>query len=295
MKWGIIGYGSIGRRHAENIVSLGDSLVVLTGNELCVYDRANTIEDLLKNHKPEIILISNETYLHEKVYREIRSFTKTLPILIEKPLFDKKYLYKDDQYTFVAYCLRFHPLVVKIKKFLIDQKTISANLYVGQHLPTWRAGRDYTNTYSAKKELGGGVLRDLSHEIDLAAYLFGELSLGYCISKKVSDLEITSDDLFQGIFASKNGTNVVLEMNYLDRIAQRYLIIHTTSNTLKVDFIKSEVSINEKTEIFEVDKNEMYLKMLLMMKQQKYDDFTSFKEGLSVLEIISQVEEMQKL
>ena len=45
---------------------------------------------------------------------------------------------------------------------------------MGQYLPDWRTNADYSKSYSASFEMGGGVLFDLIHEIDLAVNLMGQ-------------------------------------------------------------------------------------------------------------------------
>ena len=289
MKWGIIGYGSIGKRHTDNIRALKDEVVVLTKNSDCPFPIVNSIEELLSS-QPEIVFICNETALHEVSYREIRNLKKDLPLLIEKPVFDKKYNFPADPFSFVAYCLRFHPLVIELKERIKNAEILSANFYVGQYLPTWREGRDYRTTYSAKKELGGGVLRDLSHELDLAYYLLGDLSLEFCKTKKISDLEISSDDYFSGFFSAKKCENVNIEMNYLDHIIQRHIVINTNTATFKVDFIRGEIITNKDTRNLIFDRNEMYLTMLKNMKEKNYKDFSSFEDGMKILDIIAEAE-----
>lgn len=290
MKWGLIGYGSIGKRHAENLISLNEDVIVVTKNSDCLLSKAASVSELINVYKPEIVLISNETSLHEKVYKEIRTFSLDIPLLIEKPIFDMRYNFQNDLNTYVAYCLRFHPLVMSFKEILKNSKVIAANFYVGQYLPTWRAGRDYKATYSAKKELGGGALRDLSHELDLATNLLGSLKLDFCKNGKVSNLDITSDDYFSGHFSAESGANVLIEMNYLDRITQRYFTVHTNEMTIKVDFISAEITTNQSVNKLVFDKNQMYLNMLKSMKNKNYQEFASFEDGLKILDIISQAE-----
>lgn len=295
MRWGLIGFGSIGKRHSQNIQSFGDDVFAVTRNDDCTLQKSNTIEDLIARFNPDLVLISNETSLHRKAYQDIRMISADLPILIEKPIFDKKIDILNDDKAYVAYCLRFHPLVIKLKERVEGKSIISARFYVGQYLPTWRAGRDYRETYSAKIELGGGVLRDLSHEIDLAYHLLGDLDLVFSKSDKISNLEITSDDYFFGFFQSSKCRNITIEMNYLDRINQRFLIIMTNEETIKVDFIAGEIIKNETVEKIVFDKNDMYLNMIKLMREKKYLDLSSFKDGLKILEIISQVESSRKI
>jgi predicted dehydrogenase len=101
VKWGIVGYGSIGKRHAVNILSLGDDVVVLTKNTECPVPTVNTIQELLDG-KIDLVIIANETILHICAYQEIRKLNKDIKILIEKPIFEKNYFLENDQNTYVA-------------------------------------------------------------------------------------------------------------------------------------------------------------------------------------------------
>src|SRR5262249_35134000 len=65
--------------------------------------------------------------------------------------------------------LRFLPSLRRVRTLLEAQRigrVYSARASFGFYLPWWRAGRDYTDTYSVNAALGGGVLLDLVHELD---------------------------------------------------------------------------------------------------------------------------------
>ena len=49
----------------------------------------------------------------------------------------------------------------------------SVRLWFGSWLPDWRPAVDYRPTYSARAELGGGVLLDAIHELDMLVWLLG--------------------------------------------------------------------------------------------------------------------------
>jgi len=65
---------------------------------------------------------------------------------------------------------------------------------VGQYLPDWRKGAAYQTTVSARKELGGGVLLELSHELDCARWLVGEVDRLSALAGQVSTLDLDVED-----------------------------------------------------------------------------------------------------
>jgi predicted dehydrogenase len=53
---------------------------------------------------------------------------------------------------------------------------VALDLRVGQHLSAWRPGSDPADTVTARAELGGGVLSELSHELDALRWLAGPVT-----------------------------------------------------------------------------------------------------------------------
>ena len=76
-----------------------------------------------------------------------------------------------------------------------------AEIEVGQYLPAWSPLSDYRESYSARKERGGGAASDLSHEIDYMRYLFGDPVSWKIMKSKVSDLDINCEDVFKGLLS----------------------------------------------------------------------------------------------
>ena len=101
------------------------------------------------------------------------------------------------------------------------------NVYAGQYLPHWRPNIDYRDSYSSKKSQGGGVLLDLSHEIDYLNWLLDGTEEVMAVGGKLSALEIDSDDLYQISLKTKKCDLVQVELNYIDKVLRRYIIINT--------------------------------------------------------------------
>ena len=104
---------------------------------------------------------------------------------------------------YVGYNLRFNPIINFLKKKIKSKKIWNVNLFCGSYLPGWRSNIDYKKSSSAKKGLGGGVLLDLSHELDYLQWLFGNITIQYCKSKKLSNLNINTDDFLNLVGKTK--------------------------------------------------------------------------------------------
>ena len=142
--------------------------------------------------------------------------------------------------VFVGYNLRFLGAVEFIKEQL-SKGTVGdlyfAKVEVGQFLPSWRPGRNYKDSYSASRTKGGGVDLDLSHEIDYMRYFFGDPSSWKVLKSKVSNLEIDSDDLFEGIYRFADNFICNVHMDYLQVKKKREIRIVGSNGTLICDFV----------------------------------------------------------
>ena len=119
--------------------------------------------------------------------------------LIEKPVFDQPVEMPKQNFSHIAvgYNLRRHPLLRRLKSFLDDAENIlTAHIYAGADLPQWRPDTNYRKSCFAKRKEGGGVLRDLSHELDYVTLFAGRCKRVAAIGGKVSGLLIESDDVF---------------------------------------------------------------------------------------------------
>lgn len=291
MKTLIIGYGSIGQRHARILREMDLDVSIVSRR---IHKNTVSYSDLreaLLNNNFDYIVIANETAAHLNTLQQILSLGFLGTILVEKPLFlNYKKLDNTSNKVFVAYNLRFHPLLEAVKSLLKDEVVISVNAYVGQYLPTWRPNTDYSKGYSASSEKGGGVLRDLSHELDYLTLLFGEWTKLTAKTHKISDLIIQSEDYVQVAYQTSQKTHLAVELNYLDRIVQRYMIVQTNNKTIKVDFIHNTINCNGEITQFEIlDRDYTYKKQHEGVLSGASTCCT-FSEGLKLMKMIEAVE-----
>ena len=296
----VIGYGSIGKKHAEILKGLGHNVAVLTkypDNQ--PYFFLNSVEDIPEKFDPDYVVIANKTSEHSKLLHSILTICSPNKILIEKPLSlkskDWNEFHRRQNNIFIGYNLRFHPVVKKLKKFLEGETILSSNLYVGQYLPDWRPKSDYRISYSAKKEEGGGVIHDLSHELDLMNYFFGSCQSFSGRLDKISDLEINCEDHFMGNFVYEKGSLISLNMNLIDRKLRREIIIHTKNYSTKADLVEGTLDINDQKEKLYIEKDISYKEMHLSVLENCQSDCCSFEEGLKILRLIEKIERSSQL
>ena len=175
----IIGFGSIGRRHYEIVKDFEnvENITVVTKQNLPLISTYNILSEVKNLDYYNYFIISSETIKHYDQLKYLCSKVDNKKILVEKPLFDKlrgNMKYKSNQ-VFTAYNLRFHPVILKLKELLENEEVYFANIICGHYLPLWRPNQDYRNSYSADISKGGGVLRDLSHELDYVNWIFGDI------------------------------------------------------------------------------------------------------------------------
>ncbi|MGE7999183.1 Gfo/Idh/MocA family protein [Lysinibacillus sp. NPDC093190] len=291
MKGLVIGYGSIGQRHARILREMGLEVSIVSRRPIREQNSYKKLESALQSNNYDYIVIANETMSHIETLKNILDNRYTGNILVEKPLFAKmESISFNESQTFVAYNLRFHPLIKQLKTMLYNEEIISVNAYAGQYLPSWRPNTNYTKSYSAYREQGGGVLRDLSHELDYLTTLFGEWHSLIAKMDKISNLNIHSEDYVHISYKTKQKVHVSVELNYLDRITQRYVIVQTNNKTIKIDFINNSINCNGEIEqLAKIDKDYTYRKQHEAVLNGS-SLCCSFKEGLNIVKMIEKVE-----
>lgn len=302
MKVLIIGYGSIGKRHEEVLSSFDEieSIDIVTKQNIKnkkTFDAINNVNDI-KSY--DYFVIASETHKHYEQLKYLEANVTDKIIFCEKPLFEiNKDLKIERNQVFVGYVLRFHPMLQKLKSFLQNEKVLSVNVNCGQYLPTWRQNTDYRNSYSAKKDEGGGVLLDLSHEIDYIQWFFGAMQEIKSYQLKISDLEIDTDDLTTLIGKTDKEIIINLSIDYISKITYRKMLIHTLNDTYELDFIKNTLIQKDKVGLEQVytftnlERNYMFEQMHKSILSHK-KSVCSYDEGLKVMNTISIIQEQNK-
>lgn len=256
----VIGCGSIGKRHIGNLLSLGVPDVIAFDIQASrreeVEERLhipvlNSLEEAWQ-HRPEVAVVAAPTSLHVPLSLEVAKHGCHL--FIEKPLSHTmegvdellRAVKEKNLITLVGCNMRFHPGIMRVKN-LIDEgaigKVVAARLEAGQYLPDWHPWEDYRNMYSARRELGGGVILDAIHEIDLAHWMLGEVEAVACFAGKLSHLEIDTEDTAAVLLRFANGAIGELHLDYIQRVYSRSCHIIGEEGTILWDFNKRQVKL----------------------------------------------------
>jgi len=263
----IVGYGSIGKRHAKLARGLfPHAKIVVLRHKTCeelknqyIDHCVTNLEDAIK-FKPQIAIIANPTSHHINVSYPLAQLG--IHLLIEKPISNSS---KDviklintckskKSILMVGYNLRYMESLTKFREILKKKtigKILSVRSEVGSYLPTWRTGTDYKKSVSARKELGGGVLLELSHEIDYLIWLFGNVKWVNSKICRQSDLKIDTEDTayitlgFSGI-NKKNDIIANLNMDFTRHDTTRFCKVIGQLGTLYWNALDGSVKLFEK-------------------------------------------------
>ncbi|MCD4672604.1 MAG: Gfo/Idh/MocA family oxidoreductase [Anaerolineaceae bacterium] len=313
MKFLIAGFGSIGRRHLRNLLSLGqDDIVLYRSHRSTLEDdeiaRFPVETDLQKAlaHKPDGVIISNPTALHLDV--AIPAARAGCHIMMEKPISHtmegvsilEKALQQRGGKLLVGFQFRFHPGLKLAKQFLDEGAIgdlVSVRSHWGEYLPGWHPWEDYRQSYSARKDLGGGVVRTLCHPLDYLRWLVGELESVWAFSGNLGGLEINVEDVSEIGLQFDRGVLGSVHLDFCQRPARHTLEMIGNQGTLCWDNANGAIRLyraaNADWETFPApdgfDRNDLFLaemRNFINMIEGKEEPVCSLEDGKRAMEIV---------
>jgi len=257
----IVGLGSIGKRHVRILKSIKNTSIFYFPSNKTKIDNEfikkynieliySLDECIAKN--PDFVIISNPTPFH--IDFAIFFAENKIPIIIEKPLSYslknvnklKKIVENNSLPFLVGFQFRHHPLYITANEIIKEGRLgeiLAFNGYVGQYLPDWRPNQEYSHTTSAIKELGGGVVFDISHEIDIAVSIMGKVHEVVSVIDKISSLKIDTEDIANIILMHENGCQSNISLNYIDRNFKWISKIIGSEGTLVWDYVNGTLEL----------------------------------------------------
>lgn len=258
----IVGFGNIGKKHCKNLISNFKNIEIgLVSNKDLINEikkfknkRIYLYKSLLSslNFNPNAVIISTPSNLHYK--QSCFYIKKNINVFVEKPVFNKlqkitilkKNISKNNNLYLVGYNLRYSKLLNNFKSY-IDKKIVGkiyyVNCVVGKDLKTWNDD-NYTKKISGKKNKGGGVMLELSHEIDYLNWIFGDFKNVYASLSKVSNLKINVEDNVVAIFELEEkikNFKIFLHMDFVRKDNTRFIEVIGSKGTIKIDLIKGRI------------------------------------------------------
>jgi len=202
----VLGFGSSGHRFVSLVRKRlpKAEILVFSSQQLSgeAFRSTSKLSDVTK-FGPTIAIIcgvaSERLQMVEALESEVRGVLVEKPLAVGHPegLQVARELEKRGSITQVGYNLRFSTSLRHFKDTingLSMGRVLSLRAETGQFLPSWRTGRDYRTSASARQASGGGVLLELSHEIDYLRWIFGDIEWVSAWSGRQSDLDIDVED-----------------------------------------------------------------------------------------------------
>lgn len=279
----VVGSGSIAKRHIANLKRLfpGSEIGCLSssGRALSTAEvRADVIfgsMDEAVGSQPEFAIVASPAPFH---LRDALPIARAgIPVLIEKPVSSSLAVFRElatelgayrDKIA-IGYNLRFMASAIKFRELIAAQRVghvHSVQVEVGQYLPDWRPGRDYRRGVSARADLGGGALLELSHELDYLTWIFGQFETVYCIAERSETLGLDVEDNVSAVLGRSGGPTVSLRMDFLQRDPNRGCKVIGEQGTLVWNILTNTITFadgpGEPMVLFsdrDYDRNQMYL------------------------------------
>ena len=279
----VAGSGSIGRRHMRNLRALGIQRLAACDPdpdrqapmvaELGIQPFAD-FEEAMTAAKPDLVFVCTPPVFH--VPQALQAVQAGAHVFVEKPLshalggVDELIAEAEahQRVVQVGYNLRFYPGLQKVKQ-LVDDGAIGrilwARVEVGQYLPDWRPWQDYRQSYTARRDLGGGVILDASHELDYIIWLLGQPTEVMCMAGKVSDLEVDVEDCATVLLRFASGAHADVHMDFVQRWYARSCKLVGEQGTIIWNYPAHQVRIYKaetdswETMIYTFDSNKMYV------------------------------------
>lgn len=296
-----IGVGSIAKRHIRNL------------QEICEKQGIDILIDAFRR-KPEsvegvstvycdvnavptdydAIFITNPTSQHLNALETFHGNSKHF--FIEKPVVSLNQIdeaehikRRTNSIYYVAAPLRYNAVIRWIKDNIRINDVISVRSISSSYLPEWRPGQDYRNTYSAHKDMGGGVSIDLIHEWDYLTYLFGFPEKVQCMIGRKSDLEIDSED-YAIYIAEYENMIAELHLDYFGRKTIREIELFTKHETIIGNIAENRIELLNESKLIQFDENrnsyqKRELQYFIDMIFGRIEMKDGFSHALNVLEI----------
>ena len=249
----VAGLGSIGRRHVRNLQALGVTDFVfyrtrqgtLADDELSAHPTFTDLDEALAR-KPALAIVANPTASHLSVAQSAAE--AGCHLLIEKPLSHSRagvdelaaVIARQSLTTLIGCQFRFHPLLAELRRGLAAGRlgrVIGARAEWGEYLPDWHPWEDHRRSYSARSDLGGGVVLTLIHPLDYMYWLFGPVDRVHAETRAIPSLETAAgEDWAEITLRFSSGVVAAVHLDYWQKPAVHTLEVTGEAGSVRWDY-----------------------------------------------------------
>ena len=259
----VIGAGSIGRRHAENLATLGASVTLIPWRGYS----AQMLATRLDQGEIQGVVIATATQIRLELI--VVCGAANVPFYVEKPLaFSTAELVliasaaaPVAQRSVIGFMMRYHPAFRYLAGADLSD-TYRFGFEIGHDVTQWRQNWTFSQSYASQPN-GGGVLLDLCHELDMAACLFPGLALAGVDS--LGHAAYPGVDVASQIRLTSPSTLGQVAMDYLAPISTRRIALNGTDRLYDFDFANAHYEIRGKGRVnleFPFSRNDMFLEAM---------------------------------
>jgi predicted dehydrogenase len=253
VKVALLGLGSAGARHAANLIDLGTDV---TGwdpdpdRHAEGVTRSETVDAALAGADAAVVASPNTAHASQA----LAALEAGVPVLVEKPLAVTsaealeiaEFAERRGVLCAVAMNLRFHPAILALRELIGSGelgRVLFASASFGYDLRRWRPDTDYRRSYSARAELGGGIVLDAIHELDYLLWLLGPVQSVSAVTAHVSDLEIDVEDTAVAALTFASGAVGALDLNFVEQAYRRGCVIAGDRASARWDWTQQTVVV----------------------------------------------------
>jgi predicted dehydrogenase len=248
VKFLIAGLGSIGRRHLRNLLVLGERDILLfrthqstlPDEELAGFPVETDLQAAL-DRRPAAVIVANPTAHHLDV--AIPAARSGCHLLLEKPISHslervgelESAVRQGGGQVLVGFQFRFHPGLLQAAHLLAAGaigRPLSARGVYAEYLPGMHPWEDYRRSYSARQDLGGGVILTLCHPLDALRWLLGEVQSVWAFTGQLNELELGVEDTAEIGLRFESGVLGSARLDYNRQPPAHHLEIVGTGGTL---------------------------------------------------------------
>jgi predicted dehydrogenase len=316
MKIAVIGTGSVGRRHIENLLAYHDHDILAVSehsqrSELIIGDSSvpliYSMDDALKQNC-DAIIIANPTIFHLPCLR--KAIAANCHVYLEKPVSVSaaglEEIAEDANRRSLVVAVgtqnRFHERLEDLQKALKTGApglilNVVANL--GEHIADYHPREDYRTSYTARAELGGGILLTQIHQIDYLNWLFGPFTEVAAIGGKQSQLDIDVEDSVTYLLYGSAGVPVIGHMDYLQRPKRVSLEVIGSDCSYRWDYFTNRLettpaTLDAETTVLETpfDRNALFQRAMdnfLKSIENESSPRSTLKDGIDTMHIVDAI------